>query len=131
VLENGVVVGQRAARSLPERWPALPFAVRIYEFKAINARHWERGSLVAAPFQSGAKMDAKTRDSLLLLAALSLFCASVAWSADRAVFASVFVALSAIAAFNAVAPRPRGEPRRRIGQEKRGDRLAQANRRGG
>jgi hypothetical protein len=29
-------------------------------------------------------MDAKTRDSLLLLSALSLFCASVAWTTDHA-----------------------------------------------
>jgi hypothetical protein len=41
----------------------------------------------------------------------------VAWSPDRAVFASVFAALSAVAAFNAVAPRPGGESARpRIGQ---------------
>jgi hypothetical protein len=50
-------------------------------------------------------MDAKTRDSLLLLAALSLFGASVAWSADRAVFASVFVALTAVAVFHAASPK--------------------------
>jgi hypothetical protein len=51
-------------------------------------------------------MDAKTRD-LVLLAALALFCASVAWSEDHAIFAVVFAALSAVDAFNAAAPRPR------------------------
>ena len=49
-------------------------------------------------------MDAKTRD-LVLLAALSLFCATVAWSADYAVFASVFVALTAVAVLRAASPR--------------------------
>jgi hypothetical protein len=49
-------------------------------------------------------MGAKTRDNLLLLAALSLFCASVAWTTDHAVFASVFVALTAVAVFHAAAP---------------------------
>ena len=60
----------------------------------------------AAPFKSRAEMDAKTRE-LVLLAALALFCASVAWSEDHAIFAVVFAALSAVAAFNAAAPRPR------------------------
>jgi hypothetical protein len=50
-------------------------------------------------------MDAKTRD-LVLLAALSLFCAIVAWGVDRAVFGLVFFALSAVAIFGA-APRDR------------------------
>ena len=40
--------------------------------KAIDLREGG-GSLVAAPFQSGAGMDAKTRD-VALLAVLSLFC---------------------------------------------------------
>jgi hypothetical protein len=48
-------------------------------------------------------MDAKTRD-LVLLAALSLFCAAVAWSAHYAVFASVFVALTAVAVLRAASP---------------------------
>jgi hypothetical protein len=52
-------------------------------------------------------MNAKTTHYLVLLAALSLFCATVAWSADDPVFASVFLTLTAVAAFNAVAPRPR------------------------
>jgi hypothetical protein len=52
-------------------------------------------------------MNAKTTHDLVLLAALSLFCATVAWSEDHAVFASVFLTLTAVAAFNAVAPRPR------------------------
>jgi hypothetical protein len=64
-------VGQRAARSLPERWPALPFvgaALRIYGFKAINAR--TRGSW-SPPFKSVAEMDAKARDLALLAASRS------------------------------------------------------------
>jgi hypothetical protein len=48
-------------------------------------------------------MDAKTRDGLLLLAALSLFGASVAWTLDRAIFALVFAVLSAVATFHAAA----------------------------
>jgi hypothetical protein len=44
---------------------------------------------------------------LVLLAVLSLFCASVAWSEDYDVFALVFAALSAVAAFSAAVPRPR------------------------
>src|SRR5262249_18024955 len=50
--------------------------------------HRRGGSLVAAPFESGAGMDAKTRD-LALLAFLSLFCAVSAWAGDRDVFGSV------------------------------------------
>jgi hypothetical protein len=70
--------------------------------KAINSRTGE-GQPNRCPFQSGAEMDAKTRD-LVLLAALSLFCATVAWSADYAVFASVFVALTAVAVLRAASP---------------------------
>jgi hypothetical protein len=42
-------------------------------------------------------MDAKTRD-LALLAALSLFCAGVAWILDHLVLGSVFFALAVAAA---------------------------------
>jgi hypothetical protein len=59
-----------------------------------------QGSLVAAPSQSGAGMDAKTR-SLALLAALSLFCAGFAWIMDHAVFGLVFFALGVVAIFGA------------------------------
>jgi hypothetical protein len=67
------------------------------------------------PFQSGlcllfanrGKMEPKTIRPLVWLAALSLFCATTAWTVDHAVFASVFLTLTAVAAFNAVAPRPR------------------------
>ena len=45
-------------------------------------------------------MDAKTRD-LALLAALSLFCAGIAWIMDRAVFGSVFFAFGAVGIFGA------------------------------
>jgi hypothetical protein len=41
-------------------------------------------------------MDAKTRD-LVLLAALSLFCAIFAWAGERDVVGSVFFALGAVA----------------------------------
>jgi hypothetical protein len=44
-----------------------------------------------------------TRD-LVWLAALSLFCGSVAWTTDHAVFASVFVALTAVAVLHAATP---------------------------
>jgi len=42
-------------------------------------------------------MDAKTRD-LALLAALSLFCAGVAWILDYLILGSVFFALGVVAA---------------------------------
>jgi hypothetical protein len=53
------------------------------------------------------KMDAKRTRGLIFLAALSLFCASVAWAEDYAVFSSVFAALSAVAVLGAAAPRHR------------------------
>jgi hypothetical protein len=46
----------------------------------------------------------KTTHNLVLLAALSLFCASVAWSVDHDVFAVIFTTLSAVATFHAAAP---------------------------
>jgi len=52
-------------------------------------------------------MDAKTIRGLVFLAALSLFCSTVAWTVGHAVFASVFFALAAVAALGAAAPRPR------------------------
>jgi hypothetical protein len=52
-------------------------------------------------------MDAKTIRALVWLAALSLFCATVAWAVDHAVFSSVFAALGAVAVLGAAAPRPR------------------------
>jgi hypothetical protein len=52
-------------------------------------------------------MDAKRTRGLIFLAALSLFCASVAWAEDYAVFSSVFAALSAVAVLGAAAPRHR------------------------
>jgi hypothetical protein len=52
-------------------------------------------------------MDAKTIRGLVGLAALSLFCASVAWAVDHAVFSAVFAALSAVAVLGAAAPRHR------------------------
>ena len=45
-------------------------------------------------------MDGKTRN-LVLLAGLSLFCASVAWISDYFVLGSVFFALGAVAALGA------------------------------
>jgi hypothetical protein len=45
-------------------------------------------------------MDAKTRD-LALLAALSLFCAGIAWIMDHAVFGSAFFALGVVGIFGA------------------------------
>jgi hypothetical protein len=52
-------------------------------------------------------MDAKTIRGLVFLAALSLFCATVAWAVDHAVFGSVFFALGTVAVLGAAAPRPR------------------------
>jgi hypothetical protein len=46
-------------------------------------------------------MDAKTRN-LALLAALSLFCAGVAWSLDYLVLGSVFFVLGGVAALEIV-----------------------------
>ena len=58
-------------------------------------------------FANRGKMDAKTIRALVWLAALSLFCATVAWAVDHAVFTSVFAALGAVAVLGAAAPRPR------------------------
>jgi len=52
-------------------------------------------------------MDAKRTRGLVFLAVLSLFCATVAWGVDHAVFGSVFAALSAVAVLGAAAPRHR------------------------
>ena len=66
--------------------------------KAIDSR--EEGQPGRCPFQSGAGMDAKTRD-LVLFAALALFCAGIAWIMDHAVFGSTFFALGAVGIFGA------------------------------
>jgi hypothetical protein len=55
---------------------------------------------------AGAKMKAKTTHALVLLAALSLSCAGLAWAVDHVVFTSVFAALSAVAVLGAAVPRP-------------------------
>jgi hypothetical protein len=59
------------------------------------------------PSNGPGEMDAKTIRALVWLAALSLFCATVAWAAEHAVFASVFAALGIVAVLGAAAPRPR------------------------
>jgi hypothetical protein len=67
------------------------------------------------PFQSGlclllanrGKMQPKIIRALVWLAALSLFCATTAWTVDHAVFTSVFAALGIVAVLGAAAPRPR------------------------
>jgi len=59
-----------------------------------------RGSLVAAPSNRGAEMDAKSRD-LALLSFLSLSCAVSAWAGDRDIFGSVFFALGTVAMLGA------------------------------
>src|SRR5262249_20953286 len=91
-------VGQRVARSLPERWPAVLSRGNAHSqrFKAIDSRTEEGAAPVAAPFQSGAGMAAKTRD-LALLTALSLFCAGVAWILDYLILGSVFFAFGLVA----------------------------------
>src|SRR5262245_31396900 len=97
----------RAARgSAFRKMACLPVASFITGFKAINSRIG-KGQPGRCPFQSGAEMDAKATRGLIMLAVLSLFCASVAWAADHAVFSSVFFALSAVAVIGAAGPRPR------------------------
>jgi len=56
-----------------------------------STRAQGRGSLVAAPFKSGAGMDAKSRD-LALLAFLSLFCAICLGGGSRRFWLGVFCA---------------------------------------
>ena len=91
-------VGQRVARSFPERWPAdLP---RDISLPVQGHQLAQRGSLVAAPSNRGAEMDAKSRD-LALLSFLSLSCAVSAWAGDRDIFGSVFFALGTVAMLGA------------------------------
>jgi len=71
----------------------------LSRFKAINSRTG-RGSLVAAPSNRGAEMDAKSRD-LALLSFLSLSCAVSAWAGNRDIFGSVFFALGTVAMLGA------------------------------
>src|SRR5262249_6772433 len=49
---QGIPVGQRVARSLPERWPAVLSRGNAHSqrFKAIDSRTEEGAALVAAPF---------------------------------------------------------------------------------
>ena len=65
-----------------------------------STRAQGRGSLVAAPSNRGAEMDAKSRD-LALLSFLSLSCAVSAWAGDRDIFGSVFFALGTVAMLGA------------------------------
>jgi hypothetical protein len=103
-------VGQRVVRSLPERRPAFSLAgPRLligYRLKAINSRTG-KGQPGRCPFQSGAEMNAKITRGLVLLAALALLCATIAWAVDHAVFGSVFAALGVVAVLGAAGPRPR------------------------
>jgi hypothetical protein len=86
--------------------PVRGEGLRIYGFKAINARTG-KGQPKRCPFQSGAEMDAKRTRGLVLLAALSLFCATTAWAVEDAVFTSVFAALGTVAVLGAAGPRHR------------------------
>ena len=90
-------VGRRVARSLPERWPAvLPRGV-VRGGSRPSTRAQKRGQPGRCPFQSGAEMDAKTRD-LALLAALSFICTGVAWIWGYIILGSVFFVLGGIPA---------------------------------
>src|SRR5262245_63685466 len=101
-------VGQRVARSFPERWPALSLAGRFMDCVAQGHQLAHRGGAARSlPLSIETKMDAKKTRGLVLLAALSLVCATLAWSADHAVFTSVFAALGTVAVLGAAAPRPR------------------------
>jgi hypothetical protein len=62
--------------------------------------------LVAAP-SIESEMEAKRTRGLVLLAALSLSCAGLAWDMDHAVFTSVFAALGTVAVLGAAGPRAR------------------------
>ena len=65
-------------------------------FKAINSRT-EEGAARSLPLSNRAEWTPK-RAPLLLLTALSLFCAGVAWILDHLVLGSVFFALGVAAA---------------------------------
>jgi hypothetical protein len=52
-------------------------------------------------------MNAKTTRGLVLLAALAMLCAAVAWAEDHAVFTSVFAALGTVAVLGAAGRKPR------------------------
>src|SRR5262245_18008597 len=84
-------VGQRVARSLPERWPAVPAGGSscTARFKAINSRTRE-GAAWSLPLLigSGNGLQINTRPWLA-----RLIGAIVAWTVDHAVFASAFFAL--------------------------------------
>jgi hypothetical protein len=71
----------------------------------IPMRAWAR--MCQSLYPGTREMDAKTIRGLVWLAALSLLCASVAWTVDHAVFASVFAALTVAAVLGAAVPRPR------------------------
>src|SRR5262245_37940546 len=90
----------RAARGSVYRKMACRSCCGEHSFSAVQGHqlaHKGRGSLVAAPFQPEAGMDAKTRN-LALLAALSLFCAGSAWSLGHLILGSVFFVLGVVAA---------------------------------
>jgi hypothetical protein len=110
-------VRPRAARNIP---PVISTIVMFEILCAASARVNVRifyqpltpltglGLLASPPSRRDPSgMDAKTIRGLCLLAALSLFCAGLAWAMDHAVFSSVFAALSTVAAFGAAAARPR------------------------
>jgi hypothetical protein len=76
-LAGGVLPGRAARGSVAPRKMACP-PVRGETYltgSRPSTRAQGRGQPDRCPFQSGAEMDAKTRDSLILLAALSLICA--------------------------------------------------------
>src|SRR5262252_9568394 len=91
-----IPVGQRVARSFPERWPAdLPRDISL-PVQGHQLAH-RGGAAWSLPLLIGAEMDAKSIQGLGWLAALSLLCAIVAWTVDHAVFASAFFALGGVA----------------------------------
>jgi hypothetical protein len=92
-------VGQRTARVAPRKMACQP--AREAMLISCGSRPSTRaqgggGSLIAAPFYSGAKMDAKAKE-LSLIASLSLFCAGFAWILDQLVLGSVLFALGVVA----------------------------------
>src|SRR5262249_48364126 len=82
-------LGRSQKDGLPSRWRAFHWRLWL---EAINSRTGE-GQPGCCPFQIESDMDPKTIRGLVFLAALSLFCSTVAWATEHAVFSSVFLRL--------------------------------------
>jgi hypothetical protein len=83
----------------------LPSRSRILILRVQGHQLALEGQPGRCPFKSGAEMDVKRLD-LVLLAALSQFCAIIAWAEDRDVLGLGFLTLSLVTMWGA-ARRPR------------------------